>query len=265
MEPGYSPREVFEYALHHVWLIVVLTLFGGLIGLGVHLFQKPVYEATAIFNISFDFRQTGGMTQLEEDHTWDGLGFLIKSSAVYDRVAQQAEAAHLPITRAELPYRLSTERQETIYFLRVRDTNPQVAAALTNLWAAETKKQFDDARAHALKADGLQRYMYALEGCLESAPARSPADGLCQVSRLTDVQALMASTYAELIPEKDASRNILPAVTYTLSQNADVPTRPVAYGMNSMVLAGALIGLFISIAIIAGRIPEKLAKGRRHA
>jgi hypothetical protein len=266
MEPGYSPREVFEYAFQHVWLIALLTLFGGLVGLGVHSLRKPVYEASAVFSISFDFKQTGGLTQLEEDHSWDMLGFLIKSSAVYDRVAQRAAEDHILVKRSDLNDQFTSERQETIYYLRVRNTDPKTAAALANIWADESKKQFDDALQQALKVDALNRYMHALEACLASAPAQSPSDGFCQVSRLTDVETLLKSTSIDLATEeRDASRAISPAVTYTLSQKADVPTRPVAFNRNTLVLSGSIIGLLISIWVVAGRLPEKLANRRRHA
>jgi len=261
----FSPLEVFEGALRNWWLIVLLTVWGGLVGWGIHRFQPPVYEARAVFSIGLNFSQTGRLTQFEEDQAWNTMESVFRSTHMMERVAERAQAEQISISPVEFQEMATAERKQYIFDLRVRHPDPRLAASLVNLWAEESNLQLDAAHGHALAAQSLQRFLNSLEDCLGSAPANPPGANLCSLTSLTELQSQMQQTGAALQAELIASREIIPALTYKLSEKAAVPTQPVAYGRSSLVLAGALIGFILGIFFVRFQVPVWFAQRLRHA
>jgi len=64
------------------------------------------------------------------------------------------------------------------------------------------------------------------------------------------LQALLKDQNAVLVIEKESSLGIISMMTFTLTGLAGVPETPVIYGQAGLVLAGAFIGLLISIWVV---------------
>jgi protein-tyrosine-phosphatase len=230
-----------------------------------HSLRPPLYEASSIFSVSLNFNETGQLTQFEEDFAWNSAGGLMNSTSVLDQVAQQASQLGISTSLSDLKQITSIERKEYIFVLRVRHPDARTAATIAGLWADEAEKQLEEAYGHAQKAQSLRRYQNTLVDCLSRAPALTPVSNQCTIQSLPSLQAEIQSVNASLTQELLASRNIIPAISFALSQRPVVPTQPITRGTNSAVLAGALIGFLVGLWVVQARIPILLARSLRRA
>ncbi|MDD5367611.1 MAG: hypothetical protein PHQ40_00880 [Anaerolineaceae bacterium] len=259
----FSPLEAFEQALHNWWLVILLAFWGAAVGWMIHSLRLPLYEATSVFSISVNFNETGRLTQFEEDHAWNIVGYLLNSDSVLDQVAVQARQQGISTSLADLLRITSRERKEYIFLLHVRHPDPHTAVTLANLWADEAEKQLEEAYGHAQKAQSLRRYQNTLIDCLSYTPLLSPAPNRCSIDSLPALQAEIQSVNASLTDELLASRGIIPAVSFALSQKPVIPTHPLTRGTNSAILSGALIGFLVGIWASQNRLPLRLARSLR--
>ncbi|MCL4562646.1 MAG: hypothetical protein M1281_18800 [Chloroflexi bacterium] len=246
----FSPLDRFSRALDYWWLIVILTIAGGVAGWGIHRLLLPEYEARAVISVSINYSQTGQLTQFEEDRALDMVGGLVQSTPVLDAIAKQAQASQIQVSAADLTRMGFWQRNEYVWVLKLRSRSPTDAQTLTNLWADEAYHQLNTAYQHALNAQNLQRYLNSLESCLSNTAASRPVLNPCNMSSLADLQTQLQSTGTAMYNELKASRGISPALSFDLSQKASLPVQPAAYGMNSLVLAGALIGFVVGIWLV---------------
>jgi uncharacterized protein involved in exopolysaccharide biosynthesis len=234
--PEYSPAETIEQALNRWWIIVLLTVLGGVAGWLFPISQPSIYEAEATLAVSIDFPPGGSMSQYEEDYTFGMTGALIASTAVMERVAEQAQAEGLDVRIDQFSTYLEIKR--SIWGLRVRHTDPQIAAKLANIWAEEAYATLEQSRQHALQAQNLQGQENTLMGCLSSA---------CAGYTLTEVQAALLTISTQLANEQNASNGILPTLTFAFTEEALPPDQPVAFDRSKMILGGMLIGFVIGM------------------
>lgn len=261
----FSPLEAFQAALRRWWLIVLLTVWGGVLGWAIHQFEPPVYQAQAEMAISTDYTQTGQLTQFEEDHNYFQVGQVISSTEVLARTAARAQAQGIQVTPDDLASAIAIENKEYIYSLQIRNQNPQIAAKLANLWVEEANAQLTEARAAAMKARDYQRYLTTLETCLARSSSSQPGNSLCSTISLADLQQQMQATYAALQPELAASLGLNPSLSFHVKSQASVPSRPALFGQNRLALAGGIIGFLLGIWAVNIHAPERLAKRLSHA
>lgn len=260
-----SPLGVFEQALARWWMVALITICGGGIGWAFHWQNPPLYEARAVFSVSIDFVQTGNLDQYEVDHAINMAGDLIGSTSVLDQVASQARAQGIQVDAQSLLANGTVERQEQNYMLRYRNTDPQKAAIVANLWAEEGLRELQTAFEHSLSANDLQQRIDELEMCLRRSVAVDPVYSGCGLQDLGQIQAEIQKENAALIPEVQASRGIIPALRFELSQKATAPTRPAVFDQNKLVLAGAFIGFLLGIWMANTRLPWLQLKVSDHA
>ncbi len=259
----FSPGEAFSRALNLWWVIVALTILGGVLAWAFHFLQPPLYQAQAVFNISLNFAQTGSLTQFEEDHTWEAVGDLIDSTGVLEQVVKQANAEGIQVDVNQLERMITRERKEFRWVLQLRARDPRTAAILTNLWADEANRQLEEARQHAIQAYHLHQYLTSLESCLSSHLASGPSQALCNTTTQDGLQKEMAQIGTALQQETALAGAILPSLTFELVKRADIPTQPAEFQINTLVLAGGLIGFVLAIWITNTRWVMRLVKGNR--
>ncbi|HEX9013911.1 MAG TPA: hypothetical protein VF813_10355 [Anaerolineaceae bacterium] len=261
----FSPREGFENAVRNWWLVVLLVFWGGFLGWLIHRAQPPLYQAEASFNISLNFQQTGQLSQFDEDHAYNHVGDLIKSSDVIAQVVQAARSQGLPVSIEDFKQSTILERREYVWVLIVRRNNPQEAMILANLWADKANSLLTNAHTHSLNASQQQVYLDALENCLSSPRLNLPSPGVCTGTDLPALQAEIRLVSDQLTQENIASQGLFPALTVALTQRASFPVAPSALGTNTMTLAGALIGFIIAVWVVQIRLPARLARRLGHA
>jgi len=232
----FIPLEVIENALSRWWLLVILTILGGIAGLFIPVSQPPIYEAEATLAVTIDFPPGSSMSQYEEDYTFGMISALIASTAVMEQVVTRAQSEGLEIQLGQFGSYL--EIKQSIWKLRVRHTDPQIAAKLTNLWAEEAYATLEQSRRHLLQAQFLQVQENTLMGCLSTT---------CAGYTLTEVQEALQAVSTQLVNEKNASNGIPQMLIFALTEEALPPDKPVAYDRSKMILGGAFIGFVVGI------------------
>ncbi len=240
---------------------MLLTLWGGAIGWLTHRTRPPIYEAQVVFYAAIDFAQipaTVELTEGEQDEIMWGAAAVAISTQVAEQVAAGAQAQGISIDTPMLYRQLTLERKQANWILTIRDQDPQVAAALANLWGETAFTALTDAHRHALEAQMLQGTFDALNGCLQPAAASAQAQVLCEGRPISAIQAEIEGTLEALETERLASQGLFPALVFDLTKKASPPLAPTQFGLNSLVLSGGLIGLLLGVWIVNSRLPARL-------
>lgn len=253
----FSLREPVRRALARWWMVVIITTLGGAIGLIFHYFQPPIYEAKAVLMININFGNRR-LTQYEEDHAFSAAGAIINSSEVKDLVIAEAQASGYSIDLNQLRQKISLERKQSVWELRVRDVDPNSAATLVNTWAEIAYQTLVQAQEHAIKAEQLQVQVSAWRACLPTyvTPTSKPNQKSpysfvwnkdCEHYSIEEIENALAGLSAELAAEASRSQGLISILEFALTETATVQDSPVIYGQGNLVFAGAIAGFVIAL------------------
>jgi len=251
-----SPREKALAVLTYWWVIAGAAILGGLAGLAVFLIKQPIFEAQAHFTMGIDFSRTGYMEQYDKDLALGTAAGVVYSTDVMNQVIQVADAANIPVDFNTLLHSATFERKAADWTLRLRLTNPDHAAMLANQWVDLGVAALNQAYGHAVAADNLKEYIDSLASCLQQVTVNAVVP-LCPFGTVGELQQALTSAESQYASEKLASRNVFPGVTYTVSQYATTPSKPVLYGRNNLVVAGLLIGLIAGLIVVSAGLPAR--------
>jgi hypothetical protein len=249
----FTPRDHLERVLAYWWIVLILTILGGVTGWIFHFFQPPIYEATAglTINLLFEKRE---LTQYEADTAFSATGVIITSTKVMDILQAEAQNRGLSLEQiSRIHKNSSVERMESNVDLHVRDRDPVVAAAYANLWADIAEQSMNDALEHALLAEQLQNQLSRLQTCLPPlTPSPEPVitPGECSSFSLNDINVRLQGLAMAMADEMRLSKGVLPITSISLNRSATVPEEPVIYAQASLVFAGACIGFFLSLWLV---------------
>lgn len=233
----FSPRQSIERALMRWWIIVLATVLGGIAGWIFHLFQPPVYEATATITVTMEFNKWE-LTQAEEDLAFNSAEDIITSTQVKNQIIAEASTDGFPMDIYQLQQRMYYERKLSIWELHIRDRNPKLTAVLANIWADKALEVLNAALGHALKADALE---YQISGM---------AKNLSTPDKAQEIQVAIKDWISELIQERSLSGGIISVMTFSKTGTAIAPEKPVLYNIADLVIAGAFIGFVISLWVV---------------
>ncbi len=259
----FVPLAMLERWLRSIWLVVALTVAGGLAGWIIHQVRPPLYEARIGFTVSYDLTNMGAMTQFEQDHASGAVGELMYASDILQSVAQRAGEQGIPITPEELLALATKERQAQTWYIRVRHTDPATAAALANLWGEEVNAVLAQTFAEGVKAQELERYLVSLETCLQRSVVVEPVMQECSARSLPSLEQEMRTTGQALTAARLASRGILPSLAMDWSEKAVTPSRPALLGLGQFVLAGSLLGFLLAVTLVEGGLVGRWSERRR--
>lgn len=260
MDKAFYPRDTLEKAIHSWWLILVFMVLGGAAGLLFSSLQPPVYDAKAVFTTSIDPTWTAQMTDVEVDEAIGIVGDIISSTDVIAEVVQKANSAGISIDTAKFNQMASTDRLNYQWEVHILSSNPKMATSITNIWADAAAASLDSAYKHALLAQGYQRYLDSLENCLEKTAAIQPAQSICSRSNLANIQQELSNTGSLVKQEKQASQGLLPIVLVSLSERAQLPTKPVLFNRGQSVFSGALVGFLLALGAIFVDLPGRFTR-----
>jgi hypothetical protein len=260
MNGSFKPFDVLEEGLRYWWLVTLLILIGGAAGWLYHTFQPPVFEASASIAIGVDYTRTGNIDIQKEDKLLEVVADEMEAGPVQQAVLAQAQSQNVALD-LETWKRISfIERRDHSCILRVRDTDPQKASLLANWWAEAAYSSLTTSYAHAVKAQGLQRYLDSLESCLQKVTVNAPALAACQVNSLAELQNQLAETGKVFLEEKIAARGVTPALVISSIEKASLPKKPALFDRNKMTLAGLVLGLLAAVIGFYLRLPSRLFK-----
>lgn len=253
-----SPYELFMHAYRSLWLVTLFTIIGGLVGLLFHRLQPPIYEAFAVIELNIDltqsdFAQEHSLTELEQDQSIAGAMGVIASQAVLDRTVAVAQVQNIQLDEPNLVLgrNIFLERKHSNQILRVRHTNPEIAAQLANLWSDQAYQSLTEAHHHATRARFLKEYLTVLENCPSLEPGSLDGAGLCHLETYEELEAHLQSLTNELHKEMLLGKGVIPALRFDQMSGASVPTAPSSFRVNWLILSGAVIGFIASTAAVS--------------
>ena len=243
----FSPREALEHAFGRWWVIVLLTVLGGIAGWIFHFFIPPVYEATSIITVNMDF-QKRHLTQYEEDYVIGAAGAIATSDKVENQIIAEAKIRGIPIELDQLQQQMFMEQKQPVWELHIRNQDPKIAAELANLWAQKFYEALNTALGHAIRVDQIQTQIDSIKGSLT-------ASGSSVLG--SEAQITLKTLSDELLPEQQSSHGIISIMKFTQTESAVTPQGPVIYRLADLVLAGACIGFLISLWVVSSYKVQK--------
>jgi len=244
---SFSPADTLSRVLRRWWLLALLIAAGGLAGLGVDALRPQPFEAGFRYLTNIDVTTSGELTQYQEDITYEAVGALLFSPSLQEKVLQETRQQGMDLPAGYLAQNATVERRLATWQVRVRHTDPRAAELIASVWLRLAQAEIRSAYARAVEADGLERYLESLEGCLARAVDASPAAGQCPQGSLAQLQAEMQKTGALLADARLSSRGLSSSLTIDQAQADLLPARPVSDQRGQMVLAGALVGLVLGL------------------
>lgn len=239
----FRPLDFVDRIKQYWWVMVVFMLVGGAVGYGISLTNLPKFETRAVISVAIDYTRTGFLTDIEEDQTVEIVGDVILS----DEVIQDAITRLQNVDIEAFRDKLKLERKNNQWLLKVIAADPSQAAEFANVWADAAFSELEMVREHATKAEYYQRYLDSLASCLEETASFEPAQAICSLKNLDHLSQELEITGKLVDSEKIASRGIMPAVSFTISQKAVVPIEPVRNNRGQVMLSSAMAGFLISL------------------
>ena len=257
----FSPLGAFDLARRRWWLIVIFVLAGGLFGWGFSRLHAPRYVAQAMLVINIDYQQAPELfpktdDHYTEDHIIGAANAVVISTYVLDQVNADLQERGISVDWQKYTRNLASERKSSQFWLRVRDTDPDLAAAVANLWAEKAYLALVEFHQHAVKAKVLRDYLAAMSACPPPPEIEPRPPSICGNGSLAEIQQAVETVTAQIEAEAYASNALIPAVTFSLARKAVVPVTPVAYRVSLLLAAGALLGCAMGIVAV------QMSKGR---
>lgn len=254
MSEGISPTVQFRRLLRRWWLLVLLGGLGALGGLAFGVARPALYEAKATLGISIAYGVTKPLELVVEDRAINRVAGLLGSDAVLSMVLAELPES-IRIERewrvpADLRAALRLDQRLALWELVATDRDPAVAQSLATAWGKASVKSLDEAHIHAWRAAGLAGTPPMDVDCAldeGSAGGGIPPRWRCHVTTLSaSPEALQGMLQTEL----NASRGMLPNITYELLQMPLQPAKPVVWGRGNLVLAGAGLGFLVGLVVV---------------
>ena len=238
------------------WVVVLAAaIVGGLVGLALSEIRSPRYQAIAVLGIGIDYGRTLRLDPLTERKALDRVrGLLLSDDTLQGatrRMDDSVEADEGLSDMSQLRKRVRLGEKGGRWELSVVSARPELAALAANAWADSALAELDTAVGHAWRVAELQSVIFEVGCRLESRQV----DGAAAVWSCQEESAPseLEQISAEALKEATQSRGILPAISFSMLERAFPPTEPILWGRGLMGLSGALIGLLLGAAWVAGR------------
>jgi hypothetical protein len=238
--------------------IFAAALLGGLIGFGVSSVRPPVYRATAILAIGIDYARSQWLDEDADRLVMGRVQDVILSDEVLADGLQRAQAdAQLGPsaiqTISELREGLRMVWVDTRWELSYAGPDPGQAATMANAWAEAALEQLQAASDHAWRVAELQSLFFRVYCRPQAVSDGSPP--MLWTCDEGDPSQSSSAISQELRTEIQASRGIIPALSFDWERRATPPVESEHTGRPLMMLGGLLAGLMMG-ALAAAAIGE---------
>jgi hypothetical protein len=264
-----SPLDMLRRTLHRWWMLVALMIMGGAAGWIFNLFQPPVYEATAIFQVNLDEQQLVDRKLVADEQLplefsdqnvyLSPVALMFNDPTVLADLVAAASSQNIPLELKELDaIDFSLDRRGAEWFVTVRSTDPAWAARLADLWLGGVEAALQAAQAHTNQAYSLRLQHDSVSKCFTEMDFHLANQ--CAGVNFANPGALDAwfkGLETQMSSEQAAGHGIDPAVLFVIVSNANLPSHPVLYTVSLMIVAGSLIGLLLGIVLVQVLKPAK--------
>lgn len=235
-------------------ILLVLGFLGALAGFAMSVVQKPRYEAKAMMGINIQYGVVETLELVVEDRAQNRVADVILADStlldVLDNVTLNTRQEQGWQKPADLRQFLRLDRGLSSWGFVVVNSDPALAAQVSNLWLKIALAELSKAQDHAWQAVALTGdEPFQLE-CDQYQLPSEPVETYiwrCDLEPITlDPEALAGKLRNEI----SLSRGILPVFSFETLKMADVPQVAVVYNRGVLILGGALIGLVLGVWIV---------------
>jgi hypothetical protein len=215
----------------------VWAVAGAALGAGVSRLRPPLFEASAMVDISVDAARTAPLGEITSQQAFDRVRALLLADETLLEAAGRSGTGIPVRDAAAVRARIRLAQRPDGWELLSYAHDPESAAVFANAWAEVAVERIESALLHALRAAELQQVLYE-SGCALTA-GNDSHPGALWVCTSGEASQLPES----LAQEVSQSHGILPIFTYAWTRRASGPDRPVAWTGAGFLLAGSLLGL----------------------
>ena len=229
------------------YLILLAGLVGAVVGWLIAFARPPLYQASVFIEYAVDYSRTAHMDNITVHQAYERVRRMLLADetlkATLDAAQERVGGELIFTNAAALRSQIQLSRYPGGFELIVYGQDPEQSAAAVNAWAEIALDETEKAIGHAIRAAELQSKIYKAGCKLTPDPGSSEmVDWLC-VSGRPDIDPDELAD--DLLREVQQTRGILPIFTFSLLQEAQVPTDPIAWSRGSIVLACAMVGLLL--------------------
>ena len=244
------------------WYVILLAgLVGAIIGWVISLSRPPLYQASAFIEYAVDYSRTAHMDDITVHQAYEQVRRMLLADetlkAALDATPKMGGEELVFTDVPALRSQIQLSRYPGGFELSVFGQDPQQSATAVNSWAEVALQETEMAMEHAIRAAEYQSKIYKAGCKLTPDPGGSDRVVWKCSSGQPDVDP--DDLTDGFLNEIKQTRGILPIFTFSLLQEAQVPTDPIAWNRGSFVLAFALVGLllgFIGVNLFASEKKE---------
>lgn len=246
----FIPSEFMSRVMRWWWLVILLMIAGGMAGVLAVKLQKPVYESQASITTSIDFAYSGRLTEDQEDHLIRTVGDIITSSDVFAEVKTKSSELEIALTDEAIRERFTEARQGYRWELTVRDSDPKIAQALTQIWVEAADEALVRFHAKSQEILAVNSAQLALQNCFSQSVVVEPASAYCSIENLATIREVLTDNAASEEYEALPDAIVLSKISTEITDNAYLPENPVILKRNLTTLIGSFCGLLIGLGFL---------------
>jgi uncharacterized protein involved in exopolysaccharide biosynthesis len=244
------PSEIIKRMIRWWWLVLLIMIVGGAAGILAVKLQKPVYESQASITTSIDYAYAGRITEAQEDALVSVIGDEISSTAVFDVIKQKAVTLDITLTDEIIKNQFTKSRQGYRWELTVRNTDPQIAQTLTQLWVDSADEELAKFEAKSQEILAMRSAQLALQNCFSQSVVVEPASSYCSTENLATLRDVLAESSTSQKITNLPSAILLSSISTEKTDDAYIPTSPVLLKQNLSALAGSFCGLLVGLGFL---------------
>lgn len=257
MENDFVPSELIKTIARKWWVLVFAMILGGLAGMLITRALKPVYQSQAVLTTAVNYAYTGNLSDVVLDHLIMTVGEVIDSTAVRESVVENFTSEGVAESPDEIGNNLNLIRKGNSWLLTVRASDPLIAQQIALLWGNEALDSLITLRETATDAFHYQVARFALEDCLSRIVVVDPVSSGCSSEEMEELRQFLTTADQQGSSLTYRKSILLSNLSFELTKEPEVSTSPVLFRQNLNVLAGALIGLVISLGVLFGGKTQK--------
>jgi capsular polysaccharide biosynthesis protein len=228
------------------WILALAIMLGGILGGTIHFLKPPIYDAQAQFVVTLDYSRSGDLSPYNVDMAVGAIQPIFYSEEVLQYVVEQAHIQQLDISASEFYQAIGIERRNEIWLLRVRDSKPERAEILVDLWAQKGYQDLLEARSHALRVGALDAFFTAFRNCPSEPSPETALPSICFKVYAANWETL-DDLQVEMQNELALSKGLNPNIIFSEPTTIPLSLQPVLYNRNWMIFAGMLAGFLMGI------------------
>ena len=229
------------------WLLLVAGIvLGALIGFVFSFAKTPIYEATASVTTNLQLNKGGSVTEFMLDSQINHIGELYFNPKVVELLIDKQANQGISLDLAWLHAHAAVERRMLTSTIKVRDTDPVVAARIASDWAEILFQTLESAYPNAFEVSSAKNTLTLLENCAKPSE-HFESDTFCKSMTKADYDQAMQKAKDVLDELGTKTLGLSEYLSVSQFRPASIPVKPQSYHRGSMILAGGAIGFLLVI------------------